>query len=63
MRVRYLSVKDGKNVKIERYPNFSATGSVEGMKEKFYGRNALLVRCGSYIYNVSGSPEIYYQAH
>ena len=63
MRVRTLYVKDGKKVGIERYPNFSVTGSIQCMKEKYYGKDALLVRCGSYIYNVSASPEIYYQAH
>jgi len=41
-------------------PNFSATGSIKGMKDKYYGKDALLVKCGSYIYNVSDYPEIYY---
>ena len=31
------------------------------MKKVYYGRDALLVRCGSYIYNVSSAPEIYYK--
>lgn len=26
---------------------------------KYFGRKAMLVRCGSYIYNVSKNPEIY----
>ena len=32
------------------------------MKQLYYGKkkNALLVRCGSQIYNVSSEPEIYY---
>lgn len=51
----------GKAVNISQYPSFSATGSIKGMKEKFYGKDALLVRCGSYIYNVPS--EIYYRAH
>lgn len=61
MKVRRLKVKDGKILNIEKYPNFSATGSIKGMKDKFYGKDALLVRCGSYIYNVP--PEIYYSAY
>lgn len=61
MRVRRLKVKDGKILNIEKYPNFSATGSIKGMKDKFYGKDALLVRCGSYIYNVPS--EIYYRAY
>ena len=30
------------------------------MKQLYYGKDALLVRCGSCIYNVSSEPEIYY---
>lgn len=52
MRVKYLKVEDGKRLNISAFPNFSASGSVKGMKEKYYGRDALLVKCGSYIYCV-----------
>jgi len=52
MRVKTLKVKDGENFDIQRFPNFSASGSIKGMKEKYYGKDALLVRCGSYIYYV-----------
>lgn len=52
MRVKYLKVKDGERLNISQFPNFSATGSVKGMKEKYYGKDALLVRCGSWIYYV-----------
>ena len=52
MRVKYLKVKDGERLNISQFPNFSVTGSVKGMKEKYYGKDALLVRCGSYIYHV-----------
>ena len=44
---------------ISNLPNFVVSGSIRGMKEKFYGKNALLVRAGSYIYNVTSKPEIY----
>ena len=61
MRVRTLYVSDGKRLHIDNYPNFHKSGSIKGMKEKYYGKDALLVRCGSYIYNVPAN--IYYQAH
>ena len=61
MRVRTMTLYEGMRVHIDEYPNFSATGSIKGMKEKYYGKDALLVRCGSYIYNVPAN--IYYQAH
>ena len=35
------------------FPNFSASGSIRGMKNLYYGKNALLIRSGSYIYNVT----------
>lgn len=60
MRVKYLSVASGRQVHIERFPNFSATGCVKTMKNYYYGKNCLLVRCGSYIYNVDFEPGIYY---
>jgi len=52
MRVKYLSVAEGRKVRIDAFPNFSASGSVRGMKEMYYGNDALLIRCGSYIYCV-----------
>ena len=60
-RVRYLPVAEGRRVNIEAFPNFDKSGSVIGMKKKYYGEDALLVRCGSYIYNVSLCPNIYYR--
>lgn len=60
MRVKYLKVAEGKRINISRYPSFSATGSIKGMKDKYYGEDALLVRCGSFIYNVTSEPSIYY---
>lgn len=62
--VKYLSVKDGERLGIDEFPNFSATGSVSGMRKKYYGDDALLVKCGGYIYNVSSEPDIYWnEAH
>ena len=59
-RVKYLPVSEGKRVGIENFPNFDASGSIRGIKEKYYGKEALLVRCGSCIYNVSSRPDIYH---
>ena len=62
-RVKYLKVTKGKQLGIDNFPSFSASGSITGMKEKYYGKGALLVRCGSYIYNVTSRPNIYNAAH
>ena len=37
----------GWQVNIESFPNFDKSGSILGMKKKYYGKDALLVRCGS----------------
>lgn len=60
MKTKTLYVKDAERIEISRFPNFHKTGSIAGMKKLYYGKNALLVRCGSWIYNVSSEPEIYY---
>jgi hypothetical protein len=60
-RVKYLSAKV-KNIS-GQFPSFSSSGSVIGMKKQYYGKNALLVRQGYYIYNVTSRPEIYDLAH
>lgn len=64
-RVKYLKIKDGKRIGLigSNLPSFHHTGSVRGMKNKFYGMHALLVRCGNYIYNVTSTPNIYKAAH
>lgn len=45
-----------------RFPSFHRSGSITGMRQQFYGAQALLVRCGQWIYNVSSAPELYYKA-
>lgn len=35
-----------------QYPNFHKTGSIRGMKKLYYGKEATLIKCGSYIYHV-----------
>lgn len=59
-RVRYMNKEQKKIYNLSQYTNFSATGSIQGMKEKYYGKDALLVRSGSWIYKVP--PEVYYSA-
>ena len=64
MRVKTVYIKDKQRLNLSSFPNFSVTGSIAGMKKKYYGEDALLVRCGSWIYNVTSRPDIYYgEAH
>lgn len=62
-RVKYISVKDKEKFNLESFPNFHKSGSITGMKNLYYGKDALLVKCGQWIYNVSRSPDIYDQAN
>ena len=59
-RTKTVYVKDKARLRLSSFPNFSVTGSIQGMKKKYYGEDALLVRCGSWIYNVTSCPRIYY---
>ena len=61
MRCKYMCKAEKELYNLSQYPNFSATGSIAGLKKLYYGRDALLVRSGAWIYNVP--PEIYDKAH
>ena len=37
-KVRYLPVSEGWQVNIESFPNFDKSGSILGMKKKYYGK-------------------------
>lgn len=52
MRVKYMNKELKKQYNLSQYPNFSASGSIKGMKQKYYGAGALLVRSGAYVYKV-----------
>lgn len=58
MKVRRITKEEGKRVNISRFLNFHKSGSIRGMIKQYYGVAALLVRCGSYIYNVTSEPNI-----
>ena len=64
-RVRYLPVRYKYLLQDKKgnckFGNFHKSGSVIGMKNKYYGLNSLLVQCGSYIYNVTSEPQIYWE--
>lgn len=62
-RVKTLSINHPLAKKLSYFPSFDKSGSVRGMKKLYYGKNALLVKCGKYIYNVTSDPYIYYEAH
>lgn len=62
MQTKKMTVEEGKRCGISRFPNFHRSGSIRGMKDKYWGHNCLLVKCGSFVYNVTSEPSIYNQA-
>lgn len=62
MKTKRMTKEKGQRCNISRFPYFHKSGSILGMKCLYYGKNALLVRCGDYIYNVTSEPEIYQAA-
>ena len=58
--VKNIPASDCDKYGLDEFPNFSKTGSISGMKKQYYGKDALLVKCGNYIYNVTSQPEIYF---
>ena len=59
-RVKYMNKELKEKYNLDQYGNFSITGSIQGIKDRYYGQNVLLVRSGSYIYKVP--LEIYQKA-
>jgi len=43
---------------LDNFPNIDISGSLKGMKKLFWGKSALVVRCGGYYYKVTG--EVYF---
>ena len=60
-RVKYMTKDQAAQCNLDSYPSFGPNGNVAGMKKKYYGKDALLVRSGAYVYHVPA--EIYNQAH
>ena len=48
----YVKKEHKDELKLSDFPNFHASGSIAGMKKNYYGENALLIRCGNFVYNV-----------
>lgn len=59
--VKKVSVAEGEKIGLDGFPNFHKSGSISGMKKQYYGKDALLIQSGNYIYNVTSEPEIYFR--
>ena len=59
--LKYLKVSDGKRLHIENYPCWGPGANVTGLRKLHNLSDALLVKCGQYIYKVDSN--IYCQAY
>ena len=59
LRTKTLRVGEVDPARLSECPNIHKSGSVKGMKDQYWGKEAKCVRCGDYIYNVDSDPEIY----
>ncbi len=57
-KMKKLNIEDGQRLNISRLPNFHKSGSVKGMKKLYYGKNALLVKCGD-LYIIAQQNQIF----
>lgn len=61
-KTKTIYVDQAKHLNLDQFPNFHGSLSTAKMKDKkHYGKDALLVRCGLFVYNVTEKPEIYYE--
>jgi hypothetical protein len=51
MKTKTLQAKDPRGHVLNDCPNFSRSGSITGMKQHYYGKQAKLLRYGSWIYH------------
>ena len=61
MKTKTMDIDSPYTKRLNDLPNFSKTGSIKGMKKQYYGKEALLIRCGDWIYNATSKPELYHQ--
>lgn len=57
---KYTSVKNIDRLKLYNFPSAGPNASISGMREQYWGKDAYILRCGSYIYKVNR--ETFYRA-
>ena len=52
MKYKYTSVKNYKRLNLEAFPSAGPYPNIAGMRSKYWGRNAYILKCGAYAYKV-----------
>lgn len=60
-RTKYMTKAEAERFCLDEYPNAGPNPSISGMKNLYWGEDALCIKCGQYVYKVT--QEIYDRAH
>jgi len=62
-RTRYLSTRHPLAAQLDDCPSAGPHPNIAGMKNLYWGLDALCVRSGAYVYKVNHAPQLYAAAH
>jgi len=57
---KYVSTKHPKSRVLSNYPNAGPYPNIKGMRNLYWGKDALVVKSGAYAYNLSSNPNFFY---
>lgn len=52
MKTKYTSVKNYNRLHLYNFPSAGPYPNIAGMRSKYWGRNAYILKCGVYAYKV-----------
>jgi hypothetical protein len=58
-KFRTIIINSDSDIDLSEYPNIHISGSILGMKKLYWGGDAMCIKKGYYIYNVSSNPDLY----
>lgn len=59
-KIKYTSVKNYNRLSLGAFPSAGPGASVKGMRDKYWGRDAYILKCGQYFYKVDS--DTFYRA-
>lgn len=60
MRYKYTSVKNYNRLRLAAFPSAGPHPNITGMRSKYWGRDAYIIKCGAYAYKVDS--ETFYRS-
>lgn len=62
MKYKYISTKSPFAGRLENFPNAGPNPNIQGMRNLYWGKDALVIKCGAYAYNISRDPAFFTNA-